>query len=173
MMQTTLDACGLEPGEWFQLAAFRDGNPRFQTFRVGPLDKAEEWVRRRSDCGLYIRGNPLKSNLGDEAARAVDIAVGRVLLFDVDPAKGGVPGDPLDTARECQELVGGTLIDSGRGAQLWIRVRPECQRAQLSRALAARFKRPGVKIDATHDLGRLMRLPGSINHKTGRTARIC
>ena len=65
-----------------------------------------------------------------------------------------------------------TVVDSGRGYQAWLLVEPDVPRRALLRALAQRVSRPGVRVDPTHDTARLVRLPGTTNSKSGRTAQI-
>ena len=169
-LEQALAVCGFEEKEWFALAAIKDGSIRPRVFNNA--DRAERWLEQwspESGFNCYITGNPVDPEFDGVRPKAVDISVRRVLLIDVDPV-----GDQsvMPVAQEIQDLVGGTLVFSGRGWQIWLRVGPGVDCEQLLRGLRIRFKRPWAKLDGTHDASRLMRLPGTVNQKTGLTAKI-
>lgn len=141
---------------------------------------AVTWLEDATDA--WITGNPVKAGVHGRPL-ASDVEASPWLLLDADPEK--TPSDPdglseesrsaaHDLAAEAWEALGrsGILVDSGRGAQVWIRVAEGVPRRRLLRYIAQELQRPGVKVDATHDPSRLMRLPGYENSRTGRTAMI-
>lgn len=174
-LEKSLGACGIQYDETFSVAAIRDR--RIQAECFDGVAAAEAWLTtdRRNAWNLYLCGNPVKPGTTGKP-KAEDIIKGRVLLFDVDPDPDEVAArDTVLQARDWLRAGGFECyaIDSGRGAQLWIRVDPtltNTERRRLSKWLGEKFACPGVKIDATHNPDRLMRLPGSVNQKTGRTA---
>lgn len=179
---TVLRAAGFDDGEIFQLVAIkypRDPSVRlevksFENRLVGRTD-AGKWVRRVPEgFNLYICGNPLKAHK-DRKAKNEDIAVVRCFLVDVDPVGEGTPSDEcLAFCRAVQQDFGGTVVDSGRGFQLWLLHGPDVvpHREGMSHAIQKKYERPGTKMDSTFDPSRLMRLPGTINLKTGVKAQI-
>ncbi len=189
-----LGILGFREGEVFQLAAIRDRHFEVACFRAGPdatfPREARTWVEQRvGRAGLYVCGNPLKTILPSKA-RAEDVASARALLLDLDPEKA--PDDPSGTSPgkraacraaalemqahvEARTGVRVTLVDSGRGTQVWIKHSPDVaqeERRALSRGLAARFAREGVRFDGTHNVDRLFRLPGTVNLKTRERAEV-
>lgn len=160
------EACGFKLGEIFQLAAIpypKAPGIVCESF-INPSDAlswAEEWRGKRN---LYVCGNPLKKKLSKKASDK-DVAEVRVLLVDADP-----PGDTLAFLQSVAEKLGGFVLDSGRGHQLWTRHSAEVIpfRAKI---LAELRKTATVTIDGTHDPSRLMRLPGFPNLKTGRISQ--
>lgn len=181
MLGRTLDAAGFKEGEVFQLVAIQyprvdgPGNTTAQSFTHDvDLPKAVSWVEQwDGKRNLYLCGNPLK-NKKTRKARDVDIAACRCLLVDIDPTRETPSPSPMNVAVAIQRTLGGTIVDSGRGAQVWLLHDDEVatRRALVLKALRQRFGNEHVKIDATHDPSRLMRLPGTLNLKTGRRAEI-
>lgn len=169
-----LVACGILPGESFQLASILDRVIHCATF-TSPR-RAKAWADAESSQGrnIYLCGNPVRGDLGAARAKATDVTRTACLLVDVDP-DGGADGDPLRVARELAGLLGSLgggpwpVVDSGRGAQVWVQVDESVDRRALLRWLATKAG-PGVKLDATQDPARLMRLPGYVNQRTGRRA---
>lgn len=170
-LKRALSLCGIQPGETFSVAAIKDREIRAECF-TSP-DAAETFLDGFDGWNLYLCGNPFKPGTKGKPS-ASDVLEGRVLLIDADPS--GAESSPLDAIRELAASLNGRahVIDSGRGAQAWLRVSGLNleQRRQLARGLASKFARSSVKFDGTHNLDRLMRLPGSTNTKTGRTASI-
>ena len=139
---------------------------------------------------LYVALNPTTSTIGTRHS-ASEVTHWSYFPVDLDPVGGE---SQLDFASKIvSEFMQRTfslthspiIIDSGRGRQMWYRLadyelsddgalpRSIPRRAmkywlgKISDAIAGDF--PNVKIDPTvSDLPRVMRLPGTINLKTGR-----
>jgi hypothetical protein len=168
-----LTCCGLVSGERFSVAAIKGREIRPACF--DSPSEATTWLEPMGDFNHYFCGNPVRSGIQGKP-RAADILQGRVLLLDADP-------DPDETAcREAilkvrtwlqERCIDCTAVYSGRGCQLWIRTDPsltDAMRIRHGTGLAKIGATPGVKFDATFNVDRLMRLPSSINHRTGRVA---
>lgn len=139
---------------------------------------------------LYISLNPTRP-CGIKA-RVEDVEDIEYILIDVDPidSDGQIqfPGIALhDLFDEVYAVLGsapGVYLDSGRGVQLWLRVRNNIQGVEkksveqsvskLLRSINGRWQnRQSSCIDpSTSDLSRVARMPESVNWKTGRTSRI-
>lgn len=138
---------------------------------------------------LYVCLNPARP--WGIKPRSRDVFEYRQLLIDLDPIDAAP--DPkratYNAMRTLDEMFHNPAwvhLDSGRGEQLWLQFEPcpilspvegeniERHAAALLR-LVARGLEPihGCRVDpCTSDLGRIARLPGSVNQKTGRLARI-
>lgn len=167
MISEALAACGIHKGETYQLASILD--KRIQCLSTASRKEGATWAKAQGALGrnVYLCGNPVRPDLGPNRAGAADVVRQGCLLVDIDPDPDGAA---LKVAEQVWGLVGGALVDSGRGAQVWLQVEPDVDRRGLLLALKARFSVPGVKFDSTYDPSRLMRLPGTINRKTGRVA---
>lgn len=161
---------------------------------------------------FYVMPNPTSQRAGARVT-SDDISHWSYLLIDIDPVeKDARPIEALmfilerlrrDTCRNIDPMI----IDSGRGAQAWIRLEdvpliddpeyaeklrfaqpvtgewyPDGAHRKLARKVSGWWLRRlaealppeyGCKVDtSTSDLPRVMRCPGTVNQKTGRTARI-
>lgn len=148
----------------------------------------------RPDASRSGAGRALDDHVACARLLLIDVDPVKVRQRDLDRGHPG-PLDVLGTAPhkleaavEVADLVrawitehlGVTppLIDSGRGRQLWLRFAGDgpdrSLRRRLVHLLALRFDREDVvTVDrSTHNAARLMRLPGSTNHRTGRTAQV-
>lgn len=178
-LNVTLDVLGFQSGEVFQLVAItfpEKTSPVAESFEVGNEDNlalARSFVERfDGKRNLYICLNPLKAKRSAKV-RDQDIATSRVLLVDADPTDAG--DGTLEFCQKAKRLLAqGTIVSSGRGHQLWVSHDPDLTewRASVLEALRKRFGNPTVKIDATHDISRIARLPGTINLKTGKRSKI-
>lgn len=166
--------CGFEPGEWFSVAAIRDREIRPGCFC--DVSQAEAFLAQYQGWNHYICGNPVRQGTTGKP-KIDDVVASRVMLVDADPEVEGA-----DTRRAIEQVASWlgqsdarwSIIDSGRGTQLWLQtsVKPERRRALLQEIARQGTGVPGVKFDATHNPERLMRLPGSVNLKTRRTASV-
>lgn len=145
----------------------------------------------REGWGLHL-GTQLVRASQRHRPSAGDISQLVTCFIDIDPA--GPEAAPLEAAKEItdrvEDLLGERfhphLIDSGRGAQLWFPVAPTPLLDPLDRlrwrALLGLFLRRladrltprfHCRVDTScADLPRVGRLPGSLNHKTGRVAHL-
>lgn len=171
-LQGTIEALGLE-GKRFSVAHKANGNLVSECF--SDVKKAEAWLSRQD---AYICGNPVLPGVTGKPVDD-DIAGDGILLVDCDPKKD--PDlDPHGTGQASRDAAWniamqvwesfeqrGLLVDSGRGAQVWLRVQPGSHRRKLLSWIRDHFRDDLVEIDATYDVSRLMRLPGTINSRTG------
>jgi hypothetical protein len=150
-------------------------------------DAASEWITRHNRQGfnVYYQPNPQK-RMPPRKARKEDIAAAAYLFADIDPPKDTTP---LETwradmlAKLSGPLPGGLpqptwTIDSGRGYWLlWQLAEPipvegdgpltidvEARGLGIEEALAE------LGADTCRNIDRIARLPGTVNHKTGKTA---
>lgn len=178
-----LDAEGLEQGARWVSA--RNGE-RNLYFVANPVrrDVVKQRAKRaeNEDCA---RGEVLLLDVDPVKVKQKDIDKGKAKPEDLDdlgtrPAKLELAVEIGDAIRQLlHERTGALapLVSSGRGRQLWLRIEGELDahtRRRVVHALAARFDRPGlVTLDrATHNVARLMRLPGSVNLRTGALAEV-
>ena len=132
---------------------------------------AENWI---DDKNYYLCGNPVKTGVTGKP-RAEDILEGRILLLDLDPIDER-PTACFEMGRIADFLykkfgVSPAIINSGRGAQGWLRVSGLSleQRREVLNLIPVP---EGFKLDKTYNLDRLMRMPGTKNQKTGFPACI-
>ena len=149
------------------------------------------------EYNCYICPNPTLRADGTRH-RADDVTHWSYFFFDIDPLKGVENADPvgaLDSALAAFTGISGhnlfehspTIIDSGRGMQAWFRgvdydLEKEPQYRGMSRRAMSYWlgrvqqrigTHNGCKLDpSVSDLPRPMRLPGTINLKTGREAKV-
>lgn len=166
-LKRALDLCGFKPGERFAVAAIKNKVIKPGTFT--DVDQAEDFLGSWDGWNHYFTGNPVSPEFTGARPRATDIVERRVMLIDIDPS-GSMP--VKDLAHEVHGMTGGILVFSGRGYQIWLRVDGDVDCETLLKGLRVRFARPWAKIDGTHDASRLMRCPGTVNHKTGQEAEI-
>lgn len=160
------------PDERVAVAAIRDGQIRAEVF--DDIDKAEQFLRQYPSMNHYFTPSPIKPGVSGRP-KAADVVAARRLLVDADPAPDEEIAKQVASAVYgwCAEKgVHAVLVDSGRGHQVLVGTAADLDRPRASMFFRTRFERPGAKLDHTHDAARLVRLPGSVNHKTGRTARI-
>ena len=173
-LDETLQVLGLA-GKHFSLAKKVGGKLLSGCFP--DVQSAERWL---GDGGTdsYICGNPVRPGTTGKPTDA-DIESVRVLLVDCDPKKDS-EHDPDGTTQERMDAAWtlasaiwehfeqkGVLVASGRGAQVWLRVEFGVDRRALLAWIRDEFRDPLVDIDATHDYSRLMRLPNTVNTRTG------
>ena len=151
-------------------------------------DSLQGFARRYGTNDCYIGLNPTSTQAKPRAS-ADDIGFIRGLVIDIDPVCSPASPDIERIVAHAENLLGIGLnpdrVDSGRGRQLWLRFDPvpvptQEEKSQWRRAVGAFLHRldqdlgvvGGCRIDTSCcDLPRLVRLPGTINTKTGRTAQ--
>lgn len=167
---------------------------------LGGYSKSAEGLARVTwnlrDYNMYVQLNPTTRKQGVRCA-AMDIEAWSFFVIDVDPIS--MPHKPLEASAFFDEqlrklawdergMMIGTpaIIDSGRGIQLWYRLNDERFYDDEDKRLMARLAQghtlkqlaalgpvAGCTVDTScSDLPRVMRMPGSVNQKTGRQAII-
>jgi hypothetical protein len=142
------------------------------------VEQALDVLASQSHCNLYL-GNLVRRSLphGRRGASA-DVTHVFALKIDIDIADGQHTGPNLAPSLEAALAVmehspipHSALVFTGGGIQAWwfIELTTDLARAaDLSARLTRYFQeRSPYKVDSTHDLARVFRLPGSINWKTG------
>jgi hypothetical protein len=140
--------------------------------------------RKGYDC--YVQLNPTVGFRGLRAT-AADVSHFRGCLLDLDPDPGirvvavGV-SDATARVLSVQLLTAPTMLDSGRGAQAWFLGNPfspsrpdwrNVVRRSVSNLVRGLSLPAGVHADPmVCDVSRVARMPGTVNHKTGRVASI-
>lgn len=163
----------------------KDGGMVAGTWVSGP-EALGVFARRYAKANCYITLNPAsRADLTRPSSR--DVSHVQAILVDIDPIEPSAnPGEAHADACDLLESMGVdpwslTVVDSGRGIQCWIRLKPLTVDKQLARTvknfvntLSAEFGvKHGCVIDSScSDLARLARLPGTMNQKTGREARL-
>jgi hypothetical protein len=172
------------------LVAIRNGREvRAETFEpiVDRDKRANDWTAGSNSTGfdVYFAINPLKRALKKKAEK-IDVACSELLWVDLDPLKGA----DLDVERrEMLSLLTDRpprgvpaptlLIDSGRGFWAFWKLRsphsvdgdgPQTERIEsYGRGLERVF---APRADDCRNIDRVARLPGTINHKTGRKSKV-
>jgi hypothetical protein len=173
----------------------RQGKPYIEGRHFDSADRAgqRKFIVDHGAAGfnLYFSVNPVKGTVHKKATKN-DVAEARHLWIDLDPREG----EPLEAERAAMlaqlttNLPQGMprpnrVIDSGRGCWgLWKLVAPqqvdgstnkvngpltefvECYGRGIEQAFGERFA------DGCRNIDRIARLPGTVNTKTGRLARV-
>ena len=117
---------------------------------------------------------------GSTERKQVNVAALKALWVDLDPDEArGITQESIQNALHSLAVKPHIVVDSGRGIQCyWIFAEPITPDAwlKLSMHLKAmmRLTWEGFMVDTSQwtNYAALMRLPGSVNHKTGREARV-
>jgi hypothetical protein len=183
----------------------KGGGKKFGDFARNPADIIR-FIEGSPSMDIYIAPNPTLCTTGIRHT-AADVTHWSYLLLDVDPIME--ESQPLvvleKVLRQLEDWTGQDLrpiiLDSGRGAQAWIRLedlllsdvetsldalwgpdsREPILRKTARKVMGHWLKRlaeklgtfEGCRLDScTSDLPRVMRCPGTINVKTGRVASL-
>jgi hypothetical protein len=154
--------------------------------------RANEWIERLNGGGynIYFAVNPLKHKGMARKANKNDVAAAAWLWSDIDPEKGATP-EQIEQwrAEQLADFAAGLPnglplptfhIDSGRGFwRFWKLAEPievdgkdGAQTAQVEahgRGIEQAFETPA---DGCRNIDRIARLPGTINHKSGKRAAV-
>lgn len=120
---------------------------------------------------LYVTLNPSKPR--SIKASVADVTSVRWFLLDFDPVPGNT-GSFFIRPKWFDDLPF-ILLSSGRGYQAWVRIADHAPDLRWSVAAGHWIKTlvppPGFTLDrAVTSAAQLARMPGTVNHKTGRTA---
>jgi hypothetical protein len=137
----------------------------------------------QSDKDVYVGvGLCDPANVGGKRPRSADIIAVPGLWADIDVVSEGKKGDGLPDSREVAvDLIvrsgipaPSLLVNSGHGLQGWwlfkepLWLPDEASRAKTERMVAgfqSVLRSVIGSLDSTHDLARILRVPGSTNHK--------
>lgn len=177
----------------------KDGQKRVGDY-ARSLPELRRFVKSSEGKNVYVSPNPTCSTVGSRHSTA-DVTHWSFFLVDIDPMKDAVEPNPLNALEFAliyltswwgidfteSSPMRPLIIDSGRGAQAWIRLglndlddgpinRKQARKAMgywLTRLNSSLGQNSECQVDtSTSDLPRLMRCPGTINQKTGRESRI-
>lgn len=182
----------------------RKGDKRFGDYARSP-DEIERFIGGSQGMNIYLAPNPTKQTLGTRHS-AEHVTHWSYMFLDVDPVEEN--SRALVALEEALLWLGEwmgrdfgpkgqrpIIIDSGRGAQAWIRLEdivmmdqkmidwhPELQERKIARKTMGYWLKKladklgtyeGCRLDScTSDLPRVMRCPGTVNIKTGRMAEL-
>jgi hypothetical protein len=163
------------------------------TIRQGPKrnEITTEWIGRHNSKGynIYFSPNPLRHPLRKKATKD-DVASAAWLWADIDPRKKATAEEIEKWRAERRSQFRSPLprglpvptwiIDSGRGFWVFWRFRWPIPVDGKKGPLTARIEACGKVIeqsfapwsDNCSNIDRIARLPGTVNHKTGRTAGV-
>lgn len=130
------------------------------------VEAATSWAvaQNTNGRGVYYTGNRCHSGVTTKSTKA-DITSARFVYVDIDPPKDG---SPFDKAGVVSELLScGTppsvIVDTGNGIQpLWLLTEgsEDFDRVEaINRSIASHWGG-----DNCHNIDRLLRLPGTVNH---------
>jgi hypothetical protein len=154
-------------------------------------EAAAQWIRHHNGQGrnVYFAPNPLKALLHKKAEKN-DVAAAAWLWADLDPPKNATAEQIESWRAERRKEIAGALpcclnaptwiIDSGRGFWVFWRFRWPIPVDGKDGPLTARIEAYGLEIekafkpwtDNCRNIDRIARLPGTVNHKTGRIAGV-
>jgi hypothetical protein len=180
----------LHPTQPHELRGLPSGRSRLVSL-ADPAGFLEALSSLKDNNGIYYTLNPVRSDLGDAAAKVGDVTQRWNILIDCDPVKAEPDGmatdqekgEALKLAAAVMEYLTGegwpspVVIDSGNGGHLIYRTDlPSNDHARvligrLLRALAARFDGAGAKVDTkVHNASRISKLPGTLVRKGANRA---
>jgi putative DNA primase/helicase len=176
--------CGNEPRTLFALQGERI---EARTFSSNETKIMVSWIQDRNERGnIYFVANPI--TIKDKKPKKEHVKEARHLWIDLDPVRGA----DLESERAAMlslltnKLPPGIpeptwIIDSGRGFWGFWKLKPPDRVDGLNGKLTNRVEARGRGIEAAfgeryadgcRNIDRIARLPGTINHKTGRLAAV-
>lgn len=168
---------------------FAKSSPLVQGGVCKTVTSLQRAVTNLPNWDFYVTLNP-SQGLGVKA-KSSDITHWSRVLIDIDPvtpfavppyACGLVCGQLLQLIPAVSRAM--TVIDSGRGYQIWLAIEPLAIEGRthaqfIERGMAHLLRlldgpdMAGCRVDPScSDLARVARCPGTVNQKTGRTAEI-
>lgn len=175
------------PAGTYRYVFAKDGGMVRGTWVHGPQAMGR-FAARFSRANCYIQLNPTRERMRIRP-HATDVSHLQAILVDIDPEGANADGDnAVEVAWDILNDMGvdtqlTTLIDTGRGRQIWIHIDPLpiIGEGSLARAVKAFIREVSERVGKSYgcvvdtscsDLARLARLPGTVNQKTGRMSRI-
>jgi hypothetical protein len=184
-------------------ARTKDGQGRTGDY-ARSLGELKAFVKANKGKNIYVAPNPTTQKVGSRHSTA-DVTHWSYMFIDIDPIKDAIEPNPMNALETALIWLGSSIgydfsegsphrpliIDSGRGAQAWIRLsdgtlgepdggakysRKAARKAMgywLNRIANSVGTISECQVDvSTSDLPRLMRCPGTRNGKTGQKAFI-
>lgn len=154
-----------------------DGKATTKTFASSERDEMRKFIEVRNQKeNIYYSVNPVKGQLNKKASKA-DIKEFAWLHVDIDPDEGiGLEEarEQISSRLEGSPLKPTAILDSGNGYQaFWKLKKPipvngnvECLEKE-NRRLETYFK-----ADFCHNIDRVMRVPGTLNHPNKKKVRL-
>lgn len=176
---------GRSPG-YFAVTAFVDGRPRRTTwFATADIDRAARAIERAQEsCDVYVScATHTEPQSGKSRGTSKTVASIAGFWGDLDIGSEGHKAaalpNPADEAQALSILEGlpepSAVVHSGGGLQVWWlfdepwTFTDPTEAAQASdawqRLLVERGESKGLHVDAVGDLPRILRVPGTSNHK--------
>jgi hypothetical protein len=164
------------------VAIIPDGNTAARTFARGD-DRVGAWIaaRQEAGCNLYFQPNETRHDCGKKPSKA-DMVAAISRFADIDPDDESFPfaDEQVRLSRIAEQLVADpdfpptVIIGSGNGMQpLWV-----VAREALTPIAITRIERETKAIEevlgagGTHNIDRLLRLPGTVNIPNKRKLRL-
>ena len=176
--------CGVTGAPHITLTAITpDGATTTITFTPSDLEKAGDWIRRAQTNGrnVYFQVNETPARCATKPKKEVMIAA-LCRHADVDPVEDLCPyAEERDRLHRLADFVRGdpvmpptAIVDSGNGIQfLWA-----IKREPLTPEIIERIERENRAVEAavgavgTHNIDRLLRLPGTLNFPNAKKQRL-
>jgi len=160
-------------GDHIHLVAITPDGPTTGRWFGNDAVAAVAWASDQNQQGrnIYWTVNVVRAGLNKKPAK-VDMTAARFLHVDIDPPKDGRPFDRAGTLEMLSDakLPPSFVTDSGNGLQAFWRIEGPGQNLSavedLNKRIAILFGG-----DNCHNIDRLMRVPGSVNHPDERKRR--
>lgn len=171
-----LDRLGYEPGEHVSINDQRAGSP----FRSRVIDSQAAAATHPADADMWFGVNPVAAGTTGRGG-ADDVTRLAAIYADLDIKPGGISGLPaaLEIISDLSDMLGTrpvAITFSGHGAQpFWAvedhpvtdtnRTETKVLLRRFGRLVASVADVRGAAVDSVFDLARVLRIPGTINHK--------
>jgi hypothetical protein len=171
---------GFHPEDpWILTSIVPDGRIDTRTFMPKEEMDVEDWLLARSAMNIYFHVNPMRRKLDNKASKE-DVERLAWLHVDIDPRAGEDPEEEKARALRLLKsfhLPPTVIVDSGGGLQGFWKLNPSDQlgifgsveKAQELELYNIQLEKE-FQADHCHNVDRIMRLPGTINHPTKRKA---
>ncbi|MBI1335871.1 MAG: hypothetical protein GC164_02795 [Phycisphaera sp.] len=146
-------------------------------FTLDAMDRLVARAEELHDLDVWIRVTPMATRPESGRGKADDTAVLPALYIDLDVGKPGMPADlnaAKDLLLQLVPLPPTMVVCSGHGMHPYWVLQDPVTDLEAAKSLAEgwkgyvqeRAKSRGFKLDSVFDLARILRLAGTMNHKT-------